>query len=107
VPGDIAVSSITAAELRYGIEKSATREKNSLALEAFLLPLEILPFDVDSALVYGKIRSELERQGRPIGGMDMLIAAQAVASNLMLITHNLRESARIQNLRCATWVENS
>jgi Predicted nucleic acid-binding protein, contains PIN domain len=106
VPGDIAVSTITVAELQYGVEKSAAREKNALALEAFILPLEILPFDVDSALIYGKIRAELERQGRPIGGMDMLIAAQAIARDLMLITHNLREFTRIQNLRCASWVEN-
>jgi tRNA(fMet)-specific endonuclease VapC len=93
------------AELQYGFEKSAAREKNSLALEAFLLPLEISPFDVDSALVYGKIWTELERQGRSFGGMDLLIAAQAIAQDLTLVTHNLREFTRIQNLRCVTWVE--
>lgn len=104
VPGDIAISSITVAELQYGVEKSAAREKNALALEAFLLPLEIVPFDMDSALVYGKIRAELERQGKPIGGMDMLIGAQAMAQDFTLITHNLKEFARIPGLRCETWV---
>lgn len=105
VPGDIAISSITVAELQYGVEKSAAREKNTLALEAFLLPLEIAQFDTDSALVYGKIRVELERrQGKPIGGMDMLIAAQAIAQDFTLITHNLNEFERVSGLRCETWV---
>jgi tRNA(fMet)-specific endonuclease VapC len=105
VSGDIAVSSITAAELQYGVEKSAAKEKNALALGAFLLPLEIVPFDLNSALVYGKIRAELERQGKPIGGMDMLIAAQAIAQGLTLITHNLKEFQRISGLNCETWVQ--
>lgn len=104
VPGDIAISSITVAELQYGVEKSAAREKNTLALEAFLLPLEIAQFDTDSALVYGKIRAELERQGKSIGGMDMLIAAQAIAQDFTLITHNLNEFERVSGLRCETWV---
>ena len=103
-PGDIAISSITVAELQYGVEKSAAREKNALALEAFLLPLEIAPFDLNSALVYGKIRANLERQGTPIGGMDMLIAAQAIAQGFTLITHNLKEFQRIPSLQCETWV---
>lgn len=104
VPGDIAISSITVAELQYGVEKSAAREKNALALEAFLLPLEIASFDIESALVYGKIRAELEKQGKPIGGMDMLIAAQAIAQSFTLITHNLKEFERVPDLRCETWV---
>jgi tRNA(fMet)-specific endonuclease VapC len=105
VPGDIAVSSITVAELQYGVEKSAAGEKNARALEVFLLPLEIVPFELPSALVYGKIRAELERQGKPIGGMDMLIAAQAIAHGLTLVTHNLKEFQRISGLRCETWVQ--
>ena len=103
VPGDIAISSITAAELQYGVEKSAAREKNALALEAFLLPLEIAPFDTDSALAYGKIRAGLERQGTPIGGMDMLIAAQAIARGFTLVTHNLKEFNRVPGLKYETW----
>ena len=104
VPGDIAISSITVAELQYGVEKSAAREKNTLALEAFLLPLEIASFDTEAALVYGKIRAELERQGKPIGSMDMLIAAQAIAQDFTLITHNLKEFDRVPGLKCETWV---
>ena len=55
------------------------------------MPLEIAAFDMDSALVYGKIRAESERQGKPIGGMDMLIAAQAIVQDFMLVTHTLEE----------------
>ena len=104
VPGDIAISSITVAELHYGVEKSAAGEKNALALEAFLLPLEITPFDAESALTYGTIRAELERQGKPIGGMGMLIAAQAIARGFTLVTHNLKEFTRVPGLKCETWV---
>jgi tRNA(fMet)-specific endonuclease VapC len=104
VPDDIAISSITVAELQYGVEKSAARQKNALALEAFLLPLEIALFDADSALAYGKIRAELERQGTPIGGMDMLIGAQAIAQGFTLVTHNLKEFNRVPGLKCETWV---
>jgi tRNA(fMet)-specific endonuclease VapC len=103
-PGDVHVSSVTVAELAYGVEKSAAREKNASALEAFLLPLVILSFDLDAALAYGKIRHILERRGTPIGGMDMLIAAQAIAHNFLLITHNLKEFQRIPNLHCETWI---
>ena len=103
-PGDVYISTITIAELRYGVEKSAAKEKNALALEAFLLPLVILPFDLDSASAYGKIRTSLERQGTPIGGMDMLIATQAIAHNFTLVTHNTREFQRISRLKVETWV---
>ena len=102
--GDVYISSVTVAELQYGVEKSAAKEKNALALEAFLLPLAIAPFDLDSAIAYGKMRAVLERQGVPIGGMDMLIAAQAIAHDFTLITHNLKEFQRIHNLKYETWV---
>ena len=104
-PGDIAISSITVAELHYGVVKSAAREKNALALEAFLLPLVITPFDTEAAFVYGRIRAELERQGKPIGGMDMLIAAQAIAQDCTLVTHNLKEFTGVPGLRCESWVD--
>lgn len=103
--GDIGISTITIAELEYGVQKSKAKEKNSNALQAFLMPLEFLPFDDASARTYGKIRAELEQAGKPIGCMDMLIAAQAVAHNCILVTHNLKEFARIENLRCETWIK--
>lgn len=103
--GEIGISTITIAELQYGVQKSKAKEKNIKALEAFLLPLEFLPFDDASANAYGKIRVNLEQSGKPIGSMDLLIAAQALAHNCTLITHNLREFSRIDNLRCETWVK--
>ena len=103
-PGDVYISSVTVAELQYGVEKSVAKGQNASALEAFLLPLEIASFDLDSAVVYGKIRAALERQGTPVGGMDMLIAAQAIAHGFTLVTHNLKEFQRIPNLKCETWV---
>jgi len=102
--GEIGISTITVAELQYGVEKSTARERNAQALEAFLLPLEILPFDMLSAQAYGQIRADLERRGEPIGSMDMLIAAQALAHQYTLVTHNLREFKRVTGLSCESWV---
>jgi tRNA(fMet)-specific endonuclease VapC len=102
-PGEVGISSITVAKLRYGVEKSAAREKNASALEAFLLPLEIISFDLNDALAYGNIRANLERLGTPIGSMDMLLAAQSIARDLTLITNNMKEFQRIPSLRCENW----
>lgn len=102
--GDIGISVITIAELEYGVRKSQAVERNRKALDAFLYPIEFLDFDSASALAYGEIRSELERKGTPIGGMDMLIAAQAVAHDTILVTNNVREFSRIPNLRLENWV---
>ena len=103
-PGDVGVSSITVAELQYGVAKGTAKDKNAAALAAFLLPLEILPFDTESAVAYGSIRSRLEQEGRPIGSLDMLIAAQAVAHKLTLVSNNLKEFARVPELGCENWV---
>lgn len=102
--GDIGVSTITIAELEYGVKKSQQPGKNAQALEAFLLPLEFLHFDDKSAISYGSLRAFLEREGKTIGSMDMLIAAQAIAHNLLLVTHNLKEFDRIPDLKCESWV---
>jgi len=104
-PGDACLSAVTVAELQYGVAKSAAKEKNALALEAFLLPLTILPFDMDAARAYGRLRAFLEAHGTPIGGMDMLIAAQAIAHDCMLVTNNTKEFQRVPDLQCQTWVQ--
>jgi len=80
-PIDISISSITAAELYYGAENSKYRERNRLAIEEFLLPLEIIPFDEKAALQYGIIRAELQKKGKIIGAMDMLIASHAIVND--------------------------
>jgi tRNA(fMet)-specific endonuclease VapC len=101
--GDIGISSITLSELRYGAAKSKYREKNTKALDEFIIPLEIVPFDEQAAKAYGDIRSALEKVGMPIGSMDMLIAAQALSRGVTLITNNTREFSRIPGLTVIDW----
>jgi|SRR5579884_511794 len=103
VVGDIGISSITLAELRYGVAKSQHVEQNRQALDEFTLPLEIADFDEAAAGAYGMIRAELEKVGRPIGSMDMLIGAHAIALNVALVTNNTKEFKRIKNLKVVDW----
>ncbi|MCY0879291.1 MAG: type II toxin-antitoxin system VapC family toxin [Firmicutes bacterium] len=101
--GDVGVSIVTVAELQYGVSKSQQKERNQVALQAFLLPLEIADFSMDSALAYGEIRAELEKQGCPIGPFDTLIAAHALSLDVLLVTNNTREFARVPGLRVEDW----
>lgn len=101
--GEVAISSITGSELHYGVAKSGSA-RNLLALEKFLAPLEVLPFDEAAMREYGTIRARLEKQGTPIGPMDMLIAAHALALDVVLVTNNLREFERVPGLRTMNWV---
>ena len=102
--GDIGISSITLAELRYGVAKSAHPEKNAKALDGFIIPLEIVSFDESAAHVYGEIRATLEKSGTPIGAMDMLIAAHAVSLGIPLVTYNTREFVRVPSLNIIDWM---
>ena len=102
--GKVAVSSITLAELEYGADKSSHPEQNRNALLTFLSPLEILAFDEMAALHYGEIRAYLEKTGKIIGAMDMLIAAHARSISLTLVTNNTKEFSRIPNLHLENWV---
>jgi tRNA(fMet)-specific endonuclease VapC len=101
--GDIGISSITLAELRYGVSKSEHIEKNRQALDDFVLPLEIADFDEKAAEDYGAIRAGLEKAGKPIGSMDLLIGAHALALGAVLVTNNTKESKQIKNLKIADW----
>jgi len=101
--GDIGISSITLAELRFGVEKSQQVEKNRRALDEFILPLEIADFDDRAAESYGKVRTLLEKEGKPIGSMDMLIGAHALSLKVTLITNNTREFKQIKHLKVADW----
>ena len=105
VPGTVAISAITHAELQYGIMKSSRPEKNSKALDRFLTPLAILDFDYQAAIEYGEIRATLEKKGTPIGPLDTLIAAHALSLNLTLVTNNEKEFSRISDLRIENWTE--
>jgi tRNA(fMet)-specific endonuclease VapC len=101
--GDIGISSITLSELRYGVAKSARRERNAKALEEFVSPLEVVSFDEEAARIYGSIRATLEKAGKSIGAMDMLIAAHAVSLGIPLVTNNTREFLRIPTLNVTDW----
>jgi len=100
---DIAVSTVTIAELEYGVHRSRKIDQNRIALLEFLVPLIILDFDQVAAAVYGSIRSSLEARGTPIGPMDLLIAAQAVSQGLILVTNTEREFSRIEGLEIENW----
>lgn len=103
----VAISTVTIAELQVGVQKSSDPPKNERALEQFLIPFIFLDFDYDSAHVYGKIRAYLESQGTPIGALDTLLAAQALAYNLIMVTNNVREFARLPNLYSEDWTQPS
>lgn len=99
----VAISSITLAELEFGVQASANIEKNTIALYKFLSIVEILDFDSNAATEYGKIRADLKRKGTPIGNMDMLIAAHAKSEDLIVVTHNTREFERVEGLQFEDW----
>ena len=101
--GDIGISSITLAELRFGVEKSQQIQNNRQALEEFILPLEIADFDEKAAVMYGAVRAALEKAGTPVGSMDMLIGAHALSLDLTLVTNNVREFKQIKNLKVVDW----
>ena len=102
--GDIGVSSITAAELAFGVEKSGS-DRNRVALEAFFLSLDVAPFDAAAASAYGRIRADLERAGKPIGPLDLLIAAHAAALGVTLVTNNIREFGRVKGVSVVNWAK--
>ena len=104
-PQDVCVSSVTYAELVHGVEKSATVEKNRLALSMLLANIEILDFDVDAADCYGKIRADLEKKGTPIGPLDMMIAGHAQSRGYTVVTNNVKEFSRVSNLKIENWAE--
>ncbi len=101
----LAISSITLAELEYGVKASTAPEKNSIALMKFLSIVEVLPFDTGAAEEYGKIRAYLRKKGTPIGTMDMLISAHAKSEELTIVTHNTREFERVPDLKLEDWYE--
>ncbi len=101
----IGISSITLSELLYGVSKSSKPGQNQMALTQFVAPLEILPYDDEAAQYYGNLRAHLEKQGTPIGSLDMLIAAHALSTESTLITNNEKEFIRIPNLKIDNWVK--
>ena len=102
----VCTSIIVAAELRYGAAKKGSRRLTA-QLEAVLGALEVVPFDAPADAAYGMLRVRLEQAGRPIGGNDLLIAAQAVALQCTVVTDNEREFGRIDELPRENWLRNT
>lgn len=101
----VCISSITLAELEYGMKHSSDPAKNEQALLRFLAPLSVLTFGSSAASEYGEIRAYLQNQGTPIGPLDMLIAGHARAEKMILVTNNVREFERVPELEIENWVE--
>jgi tRNA(fMet)-specific endonuclease VapC len=100
----ICISTITLAELYYGVEKSSRHAQNLRVVEEFVARLEALLFSVEAAAQYGQVRAELEQAGQPAGPHDMSIGAHARSAGLIVVTNNLREFERIPGLRVENWV---
>ena len=102
--GQVGVSSITLAELQFGVARSSRPADSAEALFEFLLPLEIAPFDAQAAEDYGVVRAALASKGAPIGPLDTLIAAHTRSMDVVLVTHNRREFDRVPGLRVEDWL---
>lgn len=103
-PEEILVSSVTVGELEYGAAKSRWGERTRQVLQTFLANYEIIPFDEMDAIYFCKFRAELAFSGTPIGAYDVMLGAQGVARNLIVVTHNTREFCRIPGLILEDWV---
>jgi len=101
---DVGLSVVTVAELRFGASKSAQPRRNHEALDRFFSPFNIALFDEPAAKTYGTIRTALESQGRPIGPMDLLIAAHALSLKATLVTNNTKEFEQVTGLAVDDWV---
>lgn len=101
-PAQVWLSAIVAAELRYGAAKLAS-PRFSASVEAWLAGFDVRPWPVDATHHYAQIRATLERAGKPIGGMDLLIAAHALAEDSVVITNNAREFHRVPGLAVEEW----
>jgi tRNA(fMet)-specific endonuclease VapC len=101
--GNVCTSILVAAELRFGAEKKGSA-RLAAQVEAVLGVLDVLPLEAPADAVYGALRARLERMGQPIGGNDLLIAAQTVALGYTLVTDNEREFTRIAELPVENWL---
>lgn len=99
---EVGISAVTEAELRFGVARLEKAERLALAVEEFLLRLDVLPWDSNAAKEYGRLRAELERRGKPMGNLDIMIAAQALAVKTVLVTSD-RVFERVKGLKVEDW----
>ena len=101
--GEIGISVVTLAELEYGVSVSSRPARNREALDQFVLPLDVAPFDRSATAAYGRLRAALDKKGQMIGSKDLLIAAHALSINVRLVTHKSREFERVPGLKTEDW----
>lgn len=103
--GQMAISTVTWAELVFGVERSSRPEKNQADIDSMAARLDVLKFDKKAAAHFAQIRAELYSQGKPIGPYDMMIAGHARAEGLILVTNNTKEFERVPGLRLENWAD--
>ena len=102
--GELCISTITVSELMHGTFKSELTQRNLKAIESFLMPFNIVEYDYEASVKYGKIRADLEKKGQVIGNMDMQIAGHALALDMALVINNTKEFVRVEGLELDNWV---
>jgi tRNA(fMet)-specific endonuclease VapC len=101
-PSEVALSAITLAELRYGADRKKSRRLHAL-IDTFAGAVEVVPFDERAARAFGRVGGALAESGTPIGEMDVLIAAHALALARTLVTNNVRHFGRVAGLAVENW----
>lgn len=101
---EVAISTVTEAELRFGVARKPGASRLQIAVEQFLVRVEILPWDSSAAQQYALVRTSLEQSGTPMGALDMMIAAQALATPATLVTHD-GVFRRLKHLKIADWTK--
>lgn len=101
---EVAISSIVAAELYYGVALSQKKKQNEMALKDFLDYVAVLDWPLDACRIYGRLRADLKKKVAPIGAMDLLIAAHALLLDVVLVTGNKREFQRLPGLKIENWL---
>ncbi len=102
--GQVAISVVTEAELLFGVVRRTGATRLRIAVQEFLLRVEILPWDSDAARIYADLRAALERQGLPMGNLDMMIAAHALAAGAVLVSSD-RAFRRVKQLKIEDWTK--
>lgn len=102
---ELVLSPVVLGELEHGVEKSHHRDKNRARLARIVEGMQLLPLDAATSQRYGEIRAELEQAGTPIGANDYWIAAQALAVDAVLVTHNMGEFSRVRGLALENWLD--
>jgi tRNA(fMet)-specific endonuclease VapC len=102
-PSEVGLSVVTLSELAYGAQKSSAPERNRSALELFIAPFQVFEYSREASFICGEVRATLERKGTPIGAMDLMIAAHALALGATLVSNNLREFRRVHGLTTENW----